>query len=72
MTEDRVYLEYFNLLSECDQCVTLLLDDIEAMYFDAGDMIDDLTSISVGVTAIRRLKKINDTVTELQVLICNF
>ncbi|XP_077867614.1 laminin subunit alpha-5-like, partial [Saccoglossus kowalevskii] len=50
---------------ECDSCVTLLLDEMDVMDYNVSDAIDDLTGVSVGVDAVKRLMKINDTAYEL-------
>jgi laminin alpha 3/5 len=51
---------------ECDSCVHLLVDDTEYILGNVSTMIRDLSSISVGVLAVRRLEKINQTVYELR------
>jgi len=53
-------------LSECDNCVHLLVDDTEVLERNVSVMIRDLNSISVGVLAMRRLERINNTVNQLR------
>ena len=53
--------------AECDSCVHLLLDDVEVMDHSITTISKDLDSVSVGVGAIRRLERINNTVIQLRV-----
>lgn len=52
--------------SECDNCVHLLVDDVEILEYNVSSMKLELESVSVGVLAVRRLEKINSTVAELR------
>jgi laminin alpha 3/5 len=51
---------------ECDNCVHLLVDDIELLQRNVTSMTRELHNISVGVLAMRRLDEINATVIELR------
>lgn len=54
---------------ECDNCVHLLLDDIEELDSNVTIIRKDLNTISVGAWALVRLQKINETVYQLRVCI---
>ena len=53
--------------SECDTCVTLLLDDLDILDHNITHAIEDLDSVAVGAGAIRRLERINQTIHDLTV-----
>lgn len=55
------------LLSECDSCVHLLLDDMDYLHRNITMMMSDLESVSVGVRTVRRLEEIKKAVNELGV-----
>lgn len=57
-------LYWFHL--ECDNCIHLLMDDIEFLDRNVTTMRRELDSISVGILAFQRLEKINRTVAELR------
>lgn len=54
---------------ECDSCVHLLVDDTEVLEHNITTMIRSLDNINVGVLAMRRLHRINVSVTELRPLV---
>ena len=53
-------------MTECDNCVHLLVDDSEELERNLSSTIRELNSISVGVLAMRRLERINSTIAELR------
>ncbi|XP_060084833.1 laminin-like protein epi-1 [Ylistrum balloti] len=46
----------------CDNCVHILLDDLEFMDRNLTSLTGNLATVSVGVTAMKRLQAINDSV----------
>ncbi|KAK3091660.1 hypothetical protein FSP39_021617 [Pinctada imbricata] len=51
---------------ECDSCVHILLDDVEVLERNISRLSINLESVSIGVTAFKRLEDINNTVYELR------
>lgn len=56
---------------ECDNCIHLLLDDMEFIDVNVTNMIEELESVSVGQGAIRKLEEFNRTVHELRVRVAS-
>jgi len=54
---------------ECDSCVHLLVDDVELLEHNLTSMVRSLDNINVGVLAMRRLQRINVSVTDLRPLV---
>ena len=65
------YVLCYCLLSECDSCVHLLLDEVEHLDINITEIKKDLKYLSVGVNAIKRLESANRTVYELRVSTLN-
>ncbi|XP_071477998.1 LOW QUALITY PROTEIN: laminin subunit alpha-5-like, partial [Diadema antillarum] len=51
----------------CDECVHLLLDDVERMSNDLNEAAKNMTDIAVGQEALRRLNALNESIMALQV-----
>lgn len=63
-----VYLSFLIYKSEaCDNCVHILLDDLDFLQRNMTGVGGNLESVSAGVTALRRLEDINSTVVEYKV-----
>lgn len=69
MSKDDFDNTFLSEISECDNCVHLLVDDTEILERNVSVMIRDLNSISVGVLAMRRLERINNTVFQLRPIV---
>ena len=54
---------------ECDNCVHILIDDVEALNAEMSGLTANLEGVSAGVSAHNRLKKINETVFEYRPLV---
>jgi len=54
---------------ECDSCVHLLVDDVELLEHNISTMVRSLENVNVGVLAMRRLDRINVSVTEIRPLV---
>lgn len=54
-------------IAECDNCVHILIDDVEALNAEMSGLTANLEGVSAGVSAHNRLKKINETVFEYRV-----
>ncbi|XP_063440155.1 laminin-like protein epi-1 isoform X2 [Mytilus trossulus] len=50
---------------ECDNCVHILIDDVEALDSELGGLTANLAGVSAGVSAHNRLKRINESVIAL-------
>jgi len=57
------------VVSECDSCVHLLVDDVESLELNLTTMVHRLENINVGVLALRRLQRINVSVVDLRPLV---
>ena len=55
------------MFSECDNCIHILLDDLEFLDLDIIRSIRNLQNISVGIFALERLNNISNTVEQLRV-----
>lgn len=53
--------------SECDNCVHILIDDVEALDSELGGLTANLAGVSAGVSAHNRLKRINESAIALGV-----
>ncbi|XP_070555377.1 laminin subunit alpha-like [Ptychodera flava] len=53
----------------CDECVTVLVDDVAVMTSNVTDTIDSIRDVSVGVDAYRKLQKLNETAWDLRALL---
>jgi hypothetical protein len=60
-------LMVLGLIPACDNCVHILLDDIEALQTNVSDLASTLESVSVGMTANNRLEAINNAAITLRV-----
>ncbi|XP_077991288.1 laminin subunit alpha-5-like [Glandiceps talaboti] len=55
----------------CDDCVNILLDEVEILNHNISEVGDNLHDISVGVGALKRLEQINETAYELKAQLPN-
>ena len=56
------------IFSECDECTHYLIDDIEYLDSNITEVQTGLTTVSIGVEAMKRLDRANVTVFDLQVM----
>ena len=52
---------------ECDECTHYLMDDIDYLDGNITEVQSGLTTVSIGVEAMKRLDRANQTVFDLQV-----
>ena len=67
-----ILVSYLNLMSflfqtECDKCVHILLDDMDAMIGNTSGLIASVENIGLGRAAYNRLDVINRTAHDLAV-----
>ena len=54
-------------MAECDECTHYLMDDLEYLDGNITEVQTGLTTVSIGVEAMKRLERANVTVFDLQV-----
>ena len=55
------------MVSECESCIHHLLDDMDVLDEDMDKVRDGLATVSIGVEAMKRLERANQSVAAMEV-----